>query len=409
MEDLIDAPPVTDPSEGDYFANMVKEVQSAIENPAAEPPAPAAKAPETPKPEAEKPAEKPAAEKPEGDKPAAEADDIDKIKKPEAMSPKSSEMWDELKSTSRNYKAKAEAAETAIEGLRTELAVLKETAGKPTPEIETQLAELAELRAQREAYEAAQKELSIARVEGTDDYKKTITKPLNVIAERAKEIAKANELSADQILDAIAERDPVKQRAALNEMLPGLPPVDQLTLVRMAEDARGIFDRKDQIEENVVEAAKELAERQEKESATAKANFGKEFAAGAENAAAEIKKRFPFIELAEGETSDGVFGNLLQKAKETDFEAASPATKATAALSVLALERAMLQLQKVTEENKTLKARVAEQRQAEPGNGGDPQPTVLTNNGGGLLNEVFAALGQGPPRSAAEMLISGGK
>lgn len=402
MEDLIDSPPVTEPDGGgDYFANMAKEVQSAIEKPAA----PVAKTPETPKPEEQKPTdEKPVVEKPvEVEKP--EGDDIDKIKKPEALSEKAASMWDELKNTSRNYKAKAEAAETAITELRTELTTLKETAGKPTPEVETQLAELAELRAQREAYEAAQKELSISRVESTDDYKRTITKPLTAIAERAKLIAKNNELSADTLLDAIAERDFEKQNDMLNEIVAGLKPVDQLTLVRMAEDARGIFDRKDQIEDDVVNAAKELAERQEKETATAKASYGKEFAAGVDNAASEIKKRFPFIELAEGETFDGVFGNLLQKAKETDFEAASPATKATAALSVLALERAMLQLQKMAEENKSLKARVAEERQADPGSGGEPPVTVLNNDGsGGFLDRVFSHLGQAPPRTAAEML-----
>ena len=195
------------------------------------------------------------------------------------------------------------------------------------------------------------------------------------------QIAKANEIGHDALLDIIAEREFDKQQEMMDEILPSLKPSAQIALARMVEDAREIFDRKERIETDYAAAAKELAERQEKESFKVKETSRKEFTTAVEHAAAELKKRFPFVSLAEGETADGVFANMLKDAKETDFDAAPAGTKAAAALSTLALVRATKQMQKMDAELKTLRARVAESNSSSPALGDGPARPAATDEG----------------------------
>ncbi len=373
-----DMVPIETPANDDYLAGLLSEVQQVLDP--ADTPAPVA--------------DPPAADPPATDKPApaadpvvenTEKDDIDEIEPPANASKAAKDHWDKLKETSRNYKAKALAAEQLIAAKEAEFAAEK-------AEYEAKVARIAEFEAKQAEFEEAQKELSIARVEGTAEYKNSILRPLEAIGQRAQQIAKANEVGADSVLDIIAERDFDQQQALLDEILPSLKPAAQLALVRMVEDAREIFDKKDRIEADYATAAKEITERQEKEATKAKENSRKEFRSAVENATSELKKRFPFVELAAGETADGIFANILKDAAETDFDAAPTGTKAAAAVSTLALVRATKQMQKMDAELKTLRARVAEINGGTPRvDGGDP--VVTPKDDGDLTGRVDSLLG----------------
>lgn len=378
--DIMPPPPVVTetPGQDNYLSGLLNEVQQAIAP--SDPPAPAPKAPEAPAPVVE---DSPAPVDTPDD--SVEKDDIDSIEPPANASKAAKEHWEKLKDTSRNYKAKATAAEQVIAAKEAEYA-------EKIAEYEARVSKIAELEAQKEAFEEAQRELSIARVEGTAEYKNSIIKPLEAIGQRAQSIAKANEVAPDTVLDIIAERDFDKQMEMLDELLPSLKPSAQQALARMVEDARAIFDKKAEIDARPAEAAKEIAERQEKDAVKAKEASRKEFGTAVEHAAAELKKRFPFVALAEGETADGVFANMLKDAKETDFDAATPGTKAAAALSTLAVVRAGKQMQKMEAEIKTLRARIAESNSSSPAVAPGSAPAPASDDGD-LVGRVESLLG----------------
>lgn len=390
MEDTITAPPAEGGVPG-LFENMTAQV-AHVTDPENNP-APVAKQPTTqkpveqPKPEAkaDKPVEQPKAD-------ATPKDDIESIEAPKS-SAAAAESFNKIKETAKGYKEKFIAAEELIKAKEQEFVTKEQEYQSKLKEYEAKDAELNDWKTRSTEFEEAQKELALSRVEGTKHYKDTIKAPLAAIEARVESLAKANEVGRDRILDAIAERDVEKQQELLDELLPGLKPAAQLTVVRMAEDVREILDKKDRIEADAVTAAKEVAERTEKETVAAKEKARKEFEGGIDHATSELQKRFPFLALNDGETVDGVFGNFAKQAKESDLDAASPVVKATAALSVLALERALVQLQKVTADNKALTERLNETREAEP-KVNDPhvqQPS--RDDDGGLVGGVEAFLG----------------
>lgn len=340
---VIDAPPADD-----YLAGVLKDVAATFEPPAPEP----AAVVESPAPVVEPPTP---VDTPE---PAA-TDDIDEIKPPENASAATREHWDKIKETSRNYKAKAAAAEALLETERQEAAA-------KLSEYEAKLAEVAEIRARAEKYDEAEKELAVSRVESSEQFKNAIIKPLEAIFSKAEQLARDNELSPSDVFDAIREPDPAKQRAMLKDLIPQLDDLDRTKFLRMVEDASGIYAKEDEIRANALAAKKEMEERAQQETTKAREASAKEFQSAAEHSAAELKKRLPFVELEPGETADGVFALMLKKAKETDFDAAPQSVKATAALSTIALERAIKQNQKLMDEVKTLKARVAEDSKSSP-------------------------------------------
>jgi hypothetical protein len=374
---------------------------------AVEPPAPA----ETPPPAVvettPKPDEKPVVE--EAKKPE-EAGEEDIPEAPENLSTKAKADWDKIKGSARNYKEKSIAAAALLEAQQAEWATERAELQRKFEEASATSSELVELRQKREAFEAAEKEFSVYSVERTAEFQNTIARPLGAIEERIQGIAdkasvKEVGVTFDDLADAVAELDDTKQSDKLEALLPSLSTVDAAKVLRMAEDARGLLIRRREILDNADKAQKELKERSEKETTAQRETASKEFKSSVKNTVDSLVQRLPFVELAEGETKEGVFKSILDKAEAEDFDQATPTTKGTAAVSVIALERATRQLQKQAEYIKTLEARVAEGNSAAPSLGGNPVPPPAPKQEGGLMDGVNALLKLGNSRPVGQMEI----
>lgn len=405
METTDAPPPVAPAAEPDYFAGIVGEVMHTLDpesHPApkaGEPPVvdpPAEKVEDTPVVETKE--EAPKAEDTSKPEESDKDEEIDSIEQPGSKTTPATENWNKLKETAKNYKAKATAAEGVI--LEKDQTIVAKEA--EILRLNTELSELSELRASKEKFEEQERELAITRVEGTQEYKTSIVKPLAAIEERAEKIAKFNEISVDEVLDALGERDPDKQRDLLDALVVNLKPVDQLTLVRMAEDTRVLLDKRDSIKENYSQAAKELTEKQEKEQIAAKEKATKEYASSVDTSVAELRKRLPFTPLTEGETADAVFAGFLNKAKETDFDAATPMTKATAAVALLALDRSIRQNQADMEKIKTLEARIAESNKVVPSITKTDAPAPKVETDSDVVGDVYDFLKVSRPAGLVE-------
>lgn len=344
----------------------------------------------------EKPDEKQAdtpEETPKTDDSAAKTDDDDPY--PDTIpnaTEKAQAKWGEIKSDLKKTRAelRAERDKAAAEIKAREEALAQRE--KELEELRQKVVELPELSEKAKYAEEAERELAIARVEGTKEYKETILRPLEAIEQAAEVIAKANELSVDDVLDALTERDPGKRDQLLEELTASLKPIHQLKMVRMAEDAQQLLMKRDQMREKAVEAKKEIEALNERKMAETKQQALKKFQDSVEHAAKALQERFPFIELEDGETADALFRSVADKVKATDFDSLNPDAKGFAAVSGLALARAVKQMTKLIEENKTLKARISESNSVQPtvGAGAD---AAGADNGRGFIEGIFSDLG----------------
>lgn len=272
------------------------------------------------------------------------------------------EIKSDLKKTRAELRTERDKAAAEIKTRETELENLRK-----------QVAELPEFREKAKQAEEAEKELAVARVEGTREYKDTIDKPLRVIEDTAVVIAQSNGLKVDDILDALAEPDMAKQRDMIDDLCMGLKPADSYDLVAMSREARVILSKRAEIRSRAAEAQKELEQITHDKETKAQQKAREEFETATENAVAELKKRVPIVAMAEGETTDSVFSLVLSRAKASEIDKATPANKAFAAAAAVLLPRMAKQNVHLQAEIKKLQARVAESSKTRPTlSGGEP-------------------------------------
>lgn len=311
------------------------------------------------------------------DEPAATDTDDDDFpdEPPTPGSGKAQKGWKEIKSdlkkTRAELRAERDKAAAEIKARDEELAKLRE-----------QVAVLPEVSEKAKYAEEAEKELAIARVEGSREYKETVKAPLDTIAKAAKELAKANEIKPEDLLDALSEEDPAKRRAMLKDVISTLDVVDQHEVLKMAEDTQRLFAKADEMHRRATEARKELEEIETKRQTETRQKARREFEGAVDHTVAELKKRIPFVQLAEGETADAVFAAIIKDTKASDPDTAEMSTKAFAAVSAIALKRVNKQLVHLIQENKTLKERIAGDNASRPsvGGGSPPAPSQATGD-----------------------------
>ena len=300
----------------------------------------------------------------DGDKPKDEekpkdeakpADEKPKDEDTEPETPSGSEDWKRLRESRNRYKAAAEERENFLKEREAELA-----------EVKAKAARAAELEERLKAFDEQEKELALARVEATLEYKETIKAPLDAIGQSAEMLAQSNESDPDEVFRMLREADPVKQRTMLKEITSGWDEIDRLDLKKMADDARTLLDKQDQMRARAHAAAKEREELATKSAAEAKEAARKEFAAFTKEAVRAIREKLPFAALVEGETEEDRYTLLAQRVSQVDFDTQTPKAKALAAASALALPKAIDTIKAKDEEITQLKDALAKALKGKP-------------------------------------------
>ena len=310
---------------------------------------------EIPKEETPKPEEKPKEEAPktpeedenpfetaksEADKPKEEVKEPDK--------PTSSDDWSRLRESRNKHKAAAEEKEAILREKEAEIADLKQKAAR-TVELEEKL----------KAFDEQEKELALARVESTLEYKENIEKPLDAIGKQVEILVKSNEGDLTAVRAMLIEADPVKQRAMLKEITSGWDEIDRLDLKKMAEDTAVLLDKQDAMRSNAHAASKEQKEIAAKREAEQKEAARKEFQKVTGDVVQSLREKVPFVPLVEGETEDDRYSALAQKVAQVDLDVADARAKALAVASTFALPQAIRTIAAKDTEIASLKAALA--------------------------------------------------
>lgn len=185
----------------------------------------------------------PKAGEPDLSNPSLRGEEVAEPARPKGMDDKAFVKWKDL-----------HAAAKERDTLKSELEKLKAEAGKPNTELEAAKKELEAVKATLYEYEG---EVSIARVEGTKQFKEQIAKPLKAISSKMESIAKRYDIDPKVLMHAISEADETKRADLLEEATSGFKRVDELAVLTAADEyARKQADA----EEMRANAAKKLEE-----------------------------------------------------------------------------------------------------------------------------------------------------
>lgn len=301
-------------------------------------------------------------------------------------SEKSKTTWKELKGKATEYKTKWQESEKRI----TEEVSKKDS---ELNELREKVAKLPELEQKAAIVEEAERKLAVFNVEQSNEFKTAILDPLEAIGKNAELIAKANEIKVNDLDDALTETDPAKRRELLRAVMADMDDVDKQEVLQMARDTQALLSKQAEMRAKAFEARKELEAVTKENETKAQAAARKSFETATENSISELRKRVPFVELAEGETADAVFASILEKAKATNFDGATMGTKAFAAAAGVLLPRVTKQLVASQAKIKALEARIAADNTALPSVTGAPAGGASDDDDGddfmGVMNKAL--------------------
>ncbi len=197
----------------------------------------------------------------------SEQPEADKYPDPDALkneTPEARARWGELRGELKTYQTRAQELESKIAEYEAKLADTNKLS--VTPELENKVKTYEQKVAEYE------RELSIARVEATTEYKQAVTEPSAEIFEAVSAIAGAYQIDEEQLANALIEGDVKKQNAMLSELLDGVSERDRARVYRLADDMGMVISKDREIREKAStaweevqareQAAKESAERQ---------------------------------------------------------------------------------------------------------------------------------------------------
>lgn len=138
-------------------------------------------------------------------------------------------------------------------------------------------------------------QLSISKLEATEQYQKAVTNPLAEIAETATSIAEKHDIDTNKLLDAIALSDQKEQDEALEDLLAGINDRDKLKIYALAEKLPTIMAERDKLYANRDEAIKEIEARKQEEDQKTAAERTKERKAALDLVETRVTTKIPFL------------------------------------------------------------------------------------------------------------------
>ena len=298
---------------------------------------------------------------------------------PEAknMTASASTRFKELKSEVKEWKTKF----TELEKKLTE-----------TPAAQAQPAEIEALKAKVADYEKRttdyEKELSISRVEATQEYKTAVTEPLNHILGMADALATKYKVDEAALTRAFGETDMDKQSDLLQDLASGFSERDRIGLYRLADDIGVILKRRESIQTNARAAGADAKSRE----AAATQQQVVERTKAMDAAKADVWK---LVESKVGLLKDPVIAEQVRTAAfATDMASAKPDLQAFSALSSALLPHVLKESRAQATKIADLEKTIADFRktEAKPGGGKTPAAKEALSSGLGFLDAIEASM-----------------
>ena len=297
---------------------------------------------------------------------------------PKGLTEKASVKWGELRSEA----AKAKEYLKQVDGLKAEL----EQARSHVEQLRLNPADTSEMENLRQLNQNYEQELSISRMEATQEYKSNVVQPMTEIVGYVNELAKRYELNSKELLGAFAEQDPSKQSDLISELASSMSERDRHRFYATGDDYTEILRRRD-IYQNY--------------SRDRKAQIDQEYNSQVQNQQANNEREAHEYQAAQDAASTKVFGDLknsipmledeeiasdVQRLSKLDFTQADPELKAYLTHSGAILPHLLKAFKAVKEELEASNKKVLGYRNGSPkaGSGSSENSRNFSNDTGFL-------------------------
>ena len=273
-------------------------------------------------------------------------------------------------------------------------------------ELEAKLAELeskprqadpTELKAMRERIDAQERELEIARVEATQEYKEAVVEPLRRIDGTISAMAKKYEVREADLRTAFAESDSERQTELLVDIASSMNDRDRFRLYELAEEYQKVQGIRTRISNNAKLANQKLEEHRQAQAAKTQEEMGRTYNASIDAVWKAVEDNVPLFRKREGDDAwNGAIDNVVQTARSVDIDRLEIPQRADFALRAAAAPFLYTQLTNLFEEYQKVSSALEKYTATTPGAGGGTSPAVSPEGGADyedFLDAVKAGMG----------------
>lgn len=298
---------------------------------------------------------------------------------PRGLTEKAAVKWGELRAEA----AKAKEYAKEVETLKAEL-----EKAKTTPVDNSELERLKQINSEYE------KELAVARVEATQEYKSNVYEPMVGVVGFLNTLAQRYELDSKDMLNAFSEADPAKQSDTIAEIAASMNERDRLRFYAASDDYNEIIRRRDYYQNSSRERMTQIEQQRQNEIARQQQESEKsvtEAKAAYEKATSKVfedlKKTIPVL-------SDEEVSADVQRLAKGDYSNANPELKAYLAHSGALLPHILKALREAKSELDAANKKIVGYRNGSPKAGrGSSESTRNVPDDVGFLEALDQQLG----------------
>jgi hypothetical protein len=237
-----------------------------------------------------------------------------------------------------------------------------------------------EVKALRETVDAYERELQIARVEATKEFKDAVAVPRERINKQLEAFAKKYEFRETDARVAFAEADPEKQTELLVDMASGMNDRDRFRFYEMAEEWQKVEGIANKVRHNAKLALEKIQAHHEEQQKAFIEQRNKQYRGALEKLWGDVSEKAPLFRRRQGDDAwNQKIGEIEQFATGLDWNAVADNDAARAELALRAAASPFLYglvqnlFAKTTELQKTL----SKYQSAKPGAGGGAADPIV--------------------------------
>jgi hypothetical protein len=212
----------------------------------------------------------------------------------------------------------SDSAKNAFAAMRKDLKAERERAAA----LEAKLAEVEKSRAGtdpeevtrlRQLNEEYERELQVARVEATKEFKDAVVVPMQQVREAVDTLATKYEIAQRDLFEAFSETDPSARADKLSDIAAGMNDRDKFSLYELEQKFNRVQSTREKVVNNAKLALEKIEQHREEQAKTQKEEYSKRYTSTVDKVFEEARQAIPLLRPIEG---DDEWNNQLAEAEK---------------------------------------------------------------------------------------------
>ena len=250
-----------------------------------------------------------------------------------------------------------------------------------------------EVKQLRETVDAYERELQVARVEATKEYKDAVVVPMDRVKKNLETFAKKYEFREADALVAFAEADGEKQTELLVDMASVMNDRDRFRFYEMAEEWQKVQGIREKVVNNAKLAMEKIQVHHQEQQKAFVEQRQKQYRGSLEKIWSEVSEKAPIFRRSEGDEAwNAKIGEIEQFATGLDWNVVAESDQARAELALRAAASPFLygMVQNLFANTQELSKTLSKYQSAKPGaGGGAADPSIGTGVSEKVEHEDF--------------------